>query len=340
MADNYSAQGSISVKRLRNGDSFFITLESTQPLYQGVDPDSGAVVPDWTQAANQPVVTPNVTSMRGQAVTLSDFAWDYNGVAVQFTGASSGGWTTSADGKFQLNGTTGALKIVQNLASATNTAGDSLTFRCTATVGGVEYQIQKSADVVIQRVGASSYLCMVTATTRQLTSERTTATLTTELWAAGGEVSDYYVKWYKDDTEWSAKAGQKSVEVTRDDVGGEQTFIAVFKKNSGDSGELGRAAVSIIDTLDEFIVVLSITSANKQVDTGNPVTVKAKLINRTTNSEVTKAGATWKTDVMDPETWEVIKTAAADTVEITTTETDRNGKQGDVEVLSEVSWNE
>ena len=40
---NYMAQGSVSVRRLRNGDNFFITLETTQPLYQGVDPDSGAV---------------------------------------------------------------------------------------------------------------------------------------------------------------------------------------------------------------------------------------------------------------------------------------------------------
>lgn len=340
---NYMAQGSVSVRRLRNGDNFFITLETTQPLYQGVDPDSGAVVPDWTQAANQPTVTPKVTSMMGQTVTLSDFAWSYNGNAIAFTGASSGGWTTSADGKFQLNTTTGALKIVRNLASATNTAGDTLEFSCTATVEGVEYQLRKSAEVVIQRVGASSYLCMVQATTRQLTSEVPTATLTTELWASGGEVSEYHVRWYKDDTEWAAKAGQKSVEVTREDVGGQQLFIAEFRKSAGDSAVLGRAAVAIIDTLDEFVLVGAITSAQTMVEENKPVTVKFTVINRTTNAQQDVTGATWRTDVMDPQTWTVLKTAAADTIQVTTAETDYveagAKKIRDVEVVGEVTWN-
>ena len=66
MANNYSAQGSITIKRLRNGDSLFLTLETNGiPLYQGVDPESGAVSPDWTQAANQPVITPHANSVRG-----------------------------------------------------------------------------------------------------------------------------------------------------------------------------------------------------------------------------------------------------------------------------------
>ena len=40
----YSTQGSVTIKRLRNGDSLFITLESNGiPLYQGVDTSSGAV---------------------------------------------------------------------------------------------------------------------------------------------------------------------------------------------------------------------------------------------------------------------------------------------------------
>ena len=46
---------------------------------------------------------------------------------------------------------------------------------------------------------------------------------------------------------------------------------------------------------------------------------------------------------MDPQTWTVLKTAAADTIQVTTAETDyvEDGakKIRDVEVVGEVTWN-
>lgn len=52
----YSAQGSITIRKLRSGDTYFISLGlNGKPLYQGVDPTTGAVSPDWTVAENQPI---------------------------------------------------------------------------------------------------------------------------------------------------------------------------------------------------------------------------------------------------------------------------------------------
>lgn len=63
MAENYSAQNSITIKRLRSNDSLMLTFENNGiPLFQAVDEESGAVSPDWSIAANQPVRTPKVTS--------------------------------------------------------------------------------------------------------------------------------------------------------------------------------------------------------------------------------------------------------------------------------------
>lgn len=42
---------------------------------------------------------------------------------------------------------------------------------------------------------------------------------------------------------------------------------------------------------------------------------------------------------MDRKTWSVVKTANANTIQVTTTETDRNGEMGDVEVVAEAEWN-
>ena len=46
MADtNYSAQGCIPVRRVRNNDSLSISIESTQPLFQGVDANNDNATP-------------------------------------------------------------------------------------------------------------------------------------------------------------------------------------------------------------------------------------------------------------------------------------------------------
>lgn len=335
-----SAQNSLTVKRLRNGDSLYVSLELNGiPLYQGVDPVVGTVSPDWTVAANQPVITPKITSMRGNAVTVSNHAWKYVGVELQFTGSESSGWKQDSTGKFAINYSTGALKIVDNLASKTNVANDTLEYSCVATVAGVEYSVAKTIDVMIQNIGASSYMGLITASTGQLTEDVQTATLTTSLLLAGKEVTGYYVKWYKDDEEWTDKAGSKSITVTRSDVDGSQLFIAEFYESQSDTTPVYRAGFNIIDTLDNYVVILSITSTNKEVDDGQPVTVGAKLVNTRTNAVESPTSATWKMQVMDKDSWKVLKSASTNSISVTTTETDVDGSQKDVEVLAEVSWN-
>ena len=153
MAENYSAQNSITIKRLRSNDSLMLTFENNGiPLFQAVDEESGAVSPDWSIAANQPVRTPKVTSARGLAVSLSGHSWAYNGVALNFNGAESGGWKKDSTGKFSLNTSTGAIKIVGNLASKTNIAGDTLTYSCVASTAGVEYNLTGELPIAIQNM--------------------------------------------------------------------------------------------------------------------------------------------------------------------------------------------
>ena len=335
---NYSAQGSITVKRLRTGGSLYITLENNGiPLYQGVEPTTGKVSPDWGIAENQPIITPKVTSTRGHKVTLKLHRWEYNGVALLFNEGSD--WINDSTGKFQMNVDTGALRIIKNLASKENVANDTLTYSCQGVVAGVEYNLTKTVDIVIQNIGASSYYGTINTTTEQLTTEEPTATIQTELYIAGASIGEYYVKWYKDNTLWSEKSGQKSIVVGRDDVSGSQLFIAEFYKTADDQESVFRAGIRIIDSLDEHIVVCVITSANKEVDEGMPVTVKAKIINTKTGAAVEPLGATWRLDVIDRKTWGVIKTSNTNTIEVTTTETDTNGEENDVEVIGEVTWN-
>lgn len=343
---NYSAQGSITIKRLRNGDSLYITLESNGiPLYQGVDTSAGTVSPNWTVAANQPVLTPKVTSVRGNTVTRSSHQWKYNGQVLLFTGATSadGNWRTDSTGKFQINLTTGndggALRIIDNLANVNAVANGLLEYSCVATVSGTNYNVSKSIDVVIQSMGASSCYGAIIASPQTIDTTSTTSTLKTILQVGANPITTYHVKWYKDDTAWPAMDGIKQISVGRSDVNGTQLFIAEFYLKATDTTPVARAGVYIIDSLDEFRVEFDYVSTAVEVAPGQDVTVKAKVINTRTNSVQTLNNPTWKCDVMDKDTWTSIKQSTTDTITITTAETDRNNKENDVEVIGEVDFN-
>lgn len=343
---NYSAQGSITIKRLRNGDSLYITLESNGiPLYQGVDTSAGTVSPDWTVAANQPVLTPKVTSVRGNTVTRSSHQWKYNGQLLLFTGATSadGNWRTDSTGKFQINLTTGndggALKIIDNLANVNAVANGLLEYSCVATVSGTNYNVSKSIDVVIQSMGASSCYGAIIASPQTIDATNTTSTLKTILQVGASPVTTYHVKWFKDDTEWPAMDGLKQIAVGRSDVNGTQLFIAEFYLKATDTTPVARAGVYVIDSLDEFRVEFDYVSAAVEVAPGQDVTVKAKVINTRTNSVQALNNPTWKCDVMEKDTWTSIKQSTTDTITVTTAETDRNNKENDVEVVGEVDFN-
>jgi len=337
---NYSAQGSITIRRLRNGDSIFLSLElNGKPLYQAVDEQTGVVVPDWSIEANRPVITPRCNTVRGQSVYLSNHAWTYNGVALVFNGATSGSYVMDSTGKFGLNTSNGALKIFANLASAINMANDTLLYSCQATVGGVEYNLSKSIDIQITKGAGSSYFGFISASTTQLDIDHSSATLVTELWLAASQVSDYYVKWYKDNQEWVAKAGLKNITVTRDDIDGCQLFIAEFYKASGDTEYIYRYGISIIDTLDEIILVPYIYSSNKEVAENLPVTVKARVIRTSTGAQLTPNNPSWEFTIYDGDTWEVKGTSNTDSIQVTTAHTDQqDGSTHDVEVIAEVSF--
>lgn len=336
----YSTQGSITIKRLRNGDSIFLTLElNGKPLYQAVDKQTGSVVPSWSIEANRPVITPHASSTRNNTVALSAHKWMYNGVEIEFNGASSGDYVLDSSGTFGRNPVNGALKIFKDLASATNFASDSLQYSCVATVAGVEYNMSKSIDVQIVVGGASSYYGFIKASTTQLDDANVTATLATELWLAAAAESNYYVKWYKDTDEWVANAGKKTITITRDDVSGAQLFIAEFYKNQGDTNYIYRAAVSVIDTYDEIILTPYISSANKTVNDNMPVTVSARLINATTKATLTPVNPKWKFTIMDGDTWVALATSTSNSITVTTAHTDqKDGTSHDAVVIVECTF--
>ena len=361
--DNYSVQNSMTVKRLRTGETLFISLSTHGiPLYQGVDPNTGAVTPAWGTGTGEitPIITPQVASARQETtISLSHHVWSYNGVSLTFNGGTItvGGVAytkASNDERFAMS-IDGALAIIGNLASKTNLAADTISYSCIATVAGAEYNLAKSIDVQIQNVGASSYYGVIAADSEQLTSTVESTVVRTALYLGGTVQTGYYVRWYKDEDVWTEKAGQSSITVQRSDVNGTQLIIAEFHKSESDATSGGspiyRAGIRITDSLDDYQVQYRFCNSdgtttgtpNREVDTNKPVYVKAYVVNMRTNTEMTTiTNASWVSNVMDKDSWSPLKrvssTGATQIISVSTSETDVDGAQKDVEVVSEVTW--
>ena len=345
------AQGTITIRRLRNGDTIFITMKNNgKALYQAVDRQSGAVSPDWTVAANQPVLTPSASTARKQTVTMQNYTWIYNETTLTFGTADSEGWRTSTNGTpvgaFEFNSETGALKIVKNLASATNYANDTLDYKVQCVVGGVEYTIEKSFTIEIHDAGQSSYSGWIEASTDTISEKEPEAVLSARMKLGLNDLKDseFSVKWYCNSQEMTDTL--KIITVDRDMVNGVSLFIAEFTP-SGSSTPVATYGIAITDMSDEYQVKYEITSANDQVDVGKPVTVTGKVWNVTTSSEVTlPSTAVWDTNCYrlgSNDTYEAEKHSDSNTIEITTDETDVTNSDGtteqrDVIVSGGVTW--
>jgi hypothetical protein len=308
-----SAQGSITIRRLRNGDSLFISFDSNNvDLYQGVDTESGAIFPDWTVTANQPIRTPRVSSSRGYAVTLSLQKWYRAGQEISFSVNGGDGWWADATGTFKMQVDTGALKICKNLANRDSVGNVNLKWSAVA----------------------SSYVGTLLAESEQISSLNTSTTLSTSLRLGTEAVANYHTKWFKDNEQLTDFAGQKTLEVTRSMVDGIQLFICEFYKTISDVSPIYRAGIRIIDVSDEFQINFTVTSGN-EVDTGTDVTVVASIMNMTTKTVVPSGDADWTLTLLNNSTLETIRVVNTDTITITTADTDKNGKQYDVDLIAE-----
>ena len=72
-----------SVRFLRNGDQISITRDILNQsgggagLFQTIDATSGIVAPDWTKAANQPIIRIGLSSSSGYPVEIKSCIFAY-----------------------------------------------------------------------------------------------------------------------------------------------------------------------------------------------------------------------------------------------------------------------
>lgn len=275
-----------AVRRILKGDTLSLSLQTNGvPLFQGLNPDTFTVSPNWSESGTHPIITPSVGSARKNNVTLTNHAWAYNGNNLEF-GSSGTGWETSTvDGRFKLNHADGSLAIIADLASKVNQDSDTLTYSGDAVLGASIYPMQKSIDILVSMLGGSSYFGGVSADTTVLSKGQTEANLRPWLFnSAGGEVSTYSINLYRGsgtDLAGTYNNPASGITIHRDKTGdadklyvdSHQLFVLEFIV---DGAAVYRTGISIDDISDIYQLALNSVG---QVDVDSSQTFRCIVTN-------------------------------------------------------------
>lgn len=332
---NYSAQGCIPVRRVRNNDSLSISIESTQPLFQGVDANNNNATPfpNWeTDDAARPILTPVVKSAKGNIVSLSNHHWKYGDTLLVFSGSTSGTFQLTGDGKFGMDAN-GRLKIFKNLASSSSTSSDILTYNGTAKIGDSSTQdVSGFVTILIQPMGNNSYMGWITANRSILTDvqNENTATLSARLWLSTTELTDFSVKWKNSAGE--VLGSGKNLTVTRDMVNG-STLITCEFYHKDTQNACFRAGKVITDNADEYVIVGEVSNLIGDKD----AMITGHIKNTRTNTIVTQTGVDWNAKAYKDNN-ELIKEVNSNVITIAKSESDYGGTEHDAYVLFTATW--
>ena len=123
-----------------------------------------AAVPDWTIAANQPLIYLTLLSGGTLVAPSNDFKWLYNGAEITDSDTRFQKTTkvvTYGTGASQQSVTMPALKIVANLASSSNVDVDLITFEGNYIINGTGISFTATAQIRISVITSGSSLGVI-----------------------------------------------------------------------------------------------------------------------------------------------------------------------------------
>lgn len=267
--------GSIVLKRLKKGITVLVALRTDgAALYQGFDSATQTPRPDFTVAANQPVVTPEAMAGNGRPCKITSGQWSYNGIILVMDTTSVGdGFYKCTDVRFAINPVTYALKIIGNIASADNVSNDTLTFACSGEVDAQDFEQKTSTEIHLQNIGASGCALYITGGCT-IVSSSDTVPLTAHFFVGGDEMgSGYTYKWYTEGGKVLQNTTSRTYTVKADDVtavGG--IYCSAIK--TGTSDVLATDFHKMTDLGDSFELVATV---DKEWDGDNAQTITVVL---------------------------------------------------------------
>ena len=291
-----------SVRFLRNGDQITVVrnvIDSAgngSALFQVVDTTTGIPTPDWTHAANQPIIQIGIRSAAGYPTEITNVAWAYNGVTLNFTYNGDTWVTASNDSSFQarINGKYYELKIVANLASKKVVSNKQISYEISYVSNAHSDSLQGSIDVLIQQAGSDSHNLQITTNLVELDASNTEATLTAVSYYGTTPVSigtnGYAIEWYQDNVKLSGQTGT-TLTVNRDMVSGGSIFVAKLLK---DGNVVAQDGQRINDIADEYQITYTPTDAGSNYVAPNHNAVYTLAITKNGNPYSGEVTFSWQ----------------------------------------------
>lgn len=278
--------GGFFVGMVIDGDKIDGNLRSTAPLTQFFKRDTGACVPDWTVAANQPIIYPVMRSQNEGAikgVVAGTEKWHYNGVLIAFNAAGVATSPAAVANKVKKvtynNGSLNvpSLQIIGNLSSAENMDADIIRLVGDIEASGHNLTFDVFIGLEIAEYSDNEYTGFLSMTNGGIIDqEGETIVVTPSLYKGGSKMTGgYTVQWLKPPY-ISAYSTANTVTIGRNDIDSRLDLMCRFLV---DGLVVDTRLVSLSDEIDPYYIACEASGTMMLESTGvnNSVAITYKV---------------------------------------------------------------
>ncbi len=269
--------GSITLKRLKKGVNVVLSIETDNAaLYQGWNDKTSTPAPNFQTPANQPILVPKAVATNGQTASITNGTWYYNNtMLVVTTTATSEGFYKCSDARFAINPSNYKLRIIDNIASASNTSNDMFTFKCSGEAASTNYEAEATAELHLQIVGSSAAALYIEGGCT-LSLANASTKLKARFFIDGGEITSGYSYIFFDEKNMPLQdSTSREFTATRDMVDGiGGIYCSAYKTGDSKKTVLATDFHKITDIGDEYELEASV---DKDWDGVNPQRVTAHV---------------------------------------------------------------
>lgn len=253
--------GSITLKRLKKGVNVVLSIETENAaLYQGWNDKTSTPAPNFQTPANQPILVPKAVATNGQTASITNGTWYYNNtMLVLTTTATSEGFYKCSDARFAINPSNYKLRIIDNIASASNTSNDMFTFKCSGEAASTSYESEATAELHLQIVGSSAAALYIEGGCT-LSLANASTKLKARFFIDGGEItSGYSYRFFDEKDNPLQDSTSREFTATRDMIDGiGGIYGSAYKTGDSKKTALATDFHKITDIGDEYELEASV----------------------------------------------------------------------------------
>ena len=252
--------GSITLKRLKKGVNVVLSIETENAaLYQGWNDKTLTPAPNFQTPANQPILVPKAVATNGQTASITNGTWYYNNtMLVVTTTATSEGFYKCSDARFAINPSNYKLRIIDNIASASNTSNDMFTFKCSGEAASTSYEAEATAELHLQIVGSSAAALYIEGGCT-LSLANASTKLKARFFIDGAEITSGYSYRFFDEKNNLQDSTSREFTATRDMIDGiGGIYCSAYKTGDSKKTSLATDFHKITDIGDEYELEASV----------------------------------------------------------------------------------